>query len=92
MLRVNISTNFNLITASGGGARDSLLQFIADLSGQFIRRPKMRDKTAIGVYRILNNDYNNKIIDESDLYEPTTDRDKIIIKIKQWGEIISLLK
>ena len=52
----------------------------------------MRDKTAIGVYRILNNDYNNKIIDESDLYEPTTDRDKIIIKIKQWGEIISLLK
>ena len=92
MLRVNTSANFTQITASGGGARDSLLQFIADLTGHYIRRPKMKDKTALGVYRILNNDYNNKIIDEGDLYEPTTDRDKIIIKIKQWGEIISLLK
>ena len=91
MLRVNTSANFTQITASGGGARDSLLQFIADLTGHFIRRPKMKDKTALGVYRILNDDYANNMIHEGDLYEPNIDRD-ISIKIKQWKNTISSLK
>ena len=81
---------FPIITASGGGSRDSLLQFISDLSGQIIRRSKIRDKTALGVYRILNNNY--KLQDEYKLFEPSKDRDKITLKIKQWGEIISSLK
>jgi glycerol kinase len=92
MLASSISMKFPIITASGGGSRGSLLQFISDLSGQIIRRPKIRDKTALGVYRILNSNYNYKIQDEDKLFEPSKDRDKITLKIKQWGEIISSLK
>ena len=92
MLTKSILMKFPIITASGGGSRDSLLQFISDLSGQIIRRPKIRDKTALGVYRILNSNYNYKIQDEDKLFEPSKDRDKITLKIKQWGEIISSLK
>ena len=90
MLTKSISMNFPIITASGGCSRDSLLQFISDLTGQIIRRPKIRDKTALGVYRILNSNY--KIQDEDKLFEPSKDRDKITFKIKQWREIISSLK
>ena len=92
MLTKSISMNSPIITASGGGSRDSLLQFISDLTGQIIRRAKIRDKTALGVYRILNSNYNYKMQDEDKLFEPSKDRDKITFKIKQWREIISSLK
>ena len=92
MLTKSISMNFPIITASGGGSRDSLLQFISDLTGQIIRRPKIRDKTALGVYRILNSNYDYKMQDKDKLFEPSKDRDKITFKIKQWREIISSLK
>ncbi|MBH51506.1 MAG: hypothetical protein CMG70_06030 [Candidatus Marinimicrobia bacterium] len=91
MLNNNISINFPLITASGGGARDSLLQFISDLTGQIISRPKIIDKTAIGVFRILNGNYTDKKPDENDLFKPTVDRNNTIIKIKQWRNVISSL-
>ena len=91
MIKINTLANFTQITASGGAARGSLLQFIADLSGQFIRRPKMKDKTALGVYKILNNDFENKMTNEGDLFEPKKDLD-ISIKIKQWNDIISSLR
>ena len=92
MLTKSILMKFPIITASGGGSRDSLLQFISDLSGQIIRRPKIRDKTALGVYRILNSNYNYKIQDEDKFFKPSKERDKISLKIKQWTEIISSLK
>ena len=80
-----------MTTASGGAAQGSLLQFISDLTGQIISRPTIRDKTATGVFRILNRDYNAKKPEESCLFNPIEDRKKIIIKIKQWRDIASSL-
>ena len=91
MLNNNISFDFPLITASGGGAQDSLLQFISDLTGQIISRPTIRDKTATGVFRILNGNYNDKKPEENHLFNPIEDRKKIINKIKQWRDIASSL-
>ena len=91
MLDNNISFDYPLITASGGGARDSLLQFISDLTGQTISRPNIRDKTATGVFRILNDNYNTKNPDVNDLFNPMADRKKTMIKIKKWREIVSSL-
>ena len=88
MLNNNISFDYPLITASGGGARDSLLQFISDVTGLTISRPKIRDKTAMGVFRILNSNYNAKNSDENDLFNPMIDRKKMMIKIKQWRNIV----
>jgi glycerol kinase len=91
MLNNNISFDSPLITASGGGARNSLLQFISDLTGQIISRPKIRDKTATGVFRILNSNYTTKQSDDSTLFKPIKDRKKIMHKIKKWREIASSL-
>ena len=43
-----------ILTASGGGAKSSLLQFIANISGKTISLSLLKDKTAIGVYRLLS--------------------------------------
>ena len=82
----------SFITASGGGARDSLLQFISDISGQIIRRPKIRDKTAIGVFRILCEKYENIATEEADLFKPKLDQIQISNKIKLWRKIISSIR
>ena len=91
MLDNNDPTVSSIITASGGGARDSLLQFISDISGQIIRRPKIRDKTAIGVFRILRDDYEDTLNEEADLFKPKIDRIQASKKIKLWRKIISSL-
>ena len=88
----NNSIISSFITASGGGARDSLLQFISDISGQIIRRPNIRDKTANGVFRILCNNYENVATEEVDLFKPKLDRIQISKKIKLWRKIISSLR
>ena len=90
MLKNNIELNSNLITASGGAAKDSLLQFISNITGQIISRPQIRDKTAIGVFRILTN--NNNIIDlnkDDDVFYPVKNRKKMNLKINKWRKIIS---
>ena len=43
------------LTASGGGAKSSLLQFISDLTAIEISHFSIKDRTAIGVYKILSN-------------------------------------
>ena len=43
------------IQSGGGGARKPLLQFIADLLGVPVNRSKQKDKTALGVFRLLFN-------------------------------------
>ena len=43
------------IQSGGGGARKPLLQFIADLLGIPVKRSKQKDKTALGVFRLLFN-------------------------------------
>ena len=89
MLDNNNPKKSSFITASGGGARDSLLQFISDISGQIIKRPKIRDKTAIGVFRILCENYEYIADEEADIFEPQLDQNQISNKIKQWRKIIS---
>ncbi len=47
------------ITVSGGGARTSLLQFLADVTEKEINHYLVKDQTATGVYILLNiNDFN----------------------------------
>jgi len=41
------------VQSAGGGARKPLLQFIADLLDVPVKRPKLKDKTALGVFRLL---------------------------------------
>ena len=53
------------LTASGGGAKSTLLQFIADVTGITINRSLLKDKTAIGVYRLLSGDGLTEISEES---------------------------
>jgi glycerol kinase len=45
--------NPQMITASGGGAREPLLQFIADLLQIKIGHTTLKDRTALGVYKLL---------------------------------------
>ena len=53
------------MTASGGGAKSTLLQFIADVTGITINRSLLKDKTAIGVYRLVSGDGLTQILEES---------------------------
>ena len=55
----------NLITVSGGGARAPLLQFIADLLQVKIGHTKLKDRTALGVYKLLRISDNNFVAVES---------------------------
>ncbi len=45
--------SYSMIHAGGGGSRSPLLQFIADLLGVPVKLSKQKDKTAVGVYRLL---------------------------------------
>jgi glycerol kinase len=54
-----------LITVSGGGAREPLLQFIADLLQIKIGHTVLKDRTALGVYKLIRMSDNNFIADES---------------------------
>ena len=48
-----------LLTASGGAGRPTLLQFISNLYDIEIGYSAIKDRTAIGVYKILSGDYSN---------------------------------
>ena len=48
------------LTASGGAARPVLLQFISSLTKIKIGYYDVKDRTAIGVYKILSGQYSNK--------------------------------
>ena len=53
------------LTASGGGAKSTLLQFIADITGIIIKHSILKDKTAVGVYRLLSGDGLTQVSEES---------------------------
>lgn len=52
-MSTSLEESESMITASGGGARPSLLQFIADLLQRPIGHSAVRDRTAMGVYHLL---------------------------------------
>ncbi len=49
----HIQTKPGLVTASGGGARKPLLQFISHLTELNVGHVTMKDRTALGVHRLL---------------------------------------
>lgn len=53
VMRALLTKTSPLITASGGGARPPLLQFVADMIRINIGHTTMKDRTALGVYRLL---------------------------------------
>ena len=81
------------LTDSGGGAKSSLLQFIANITGKTIRHLLVKDKTAFGVYRILSSNYLNQISKEEigEIFYP----EKIPTlrgKIDKWEQSIKVLE
>ena len=60
------------LTASGGGAKSSLLQFTANITGKTISHSLVKDKTAFGIYRILSSNNLDQISKEAtgDIFYP----------------------
>ncbi|MFC1785794.1 FGGY family carbohydrate kinase [Candidatus Neomarinimicrobiota bacterium] len=78
----------NLITVSGGGARSPLLQFIADLLQLKIGHTALKDRTALGVYKLLRLSDSNYVEDESvecdKIFTPQMDISIREEKLKNW--------
>ena len=77
------------LTASGGGARDPLLQFIADLLRVPVEHSAMKDCTAYGVYKLLNPDYDHPNFKSDKIFYPS--KNNVDIKIKQWYAAIATI-
>ena len=79
----------NDLIVSGGAARPSLLQFIADITRKNIHLTKLKDKTAYGVLKILSNqlDQTSKIrLNEKIIFSP---KNKNKSKVEKWHKSIN---
>jgi glycerol kinase len=85
--------NPELITASGGGARAPLLQFIADLLQVKIGHAALKDRTALGVYKLLRLSDSKIIADESvecdKIFSPKMDKSVRDAKLGNWQMALS---
>lgn len=83
----------DLITVSGGGARSPLLQFIADLIQVKIGHTALKDRTALGVYKLLRVLGVRTIPDESvecdKIFIPKMDKSIRQKKIMNWQSALS---
>ena len=77
-----------VITVSGGGARKPLLQFIADLLQVKIGHTILKDRTALGVYKLLRLSDTKFTVDESvecdKIFSPKMDKALREEKLKNW--------
>jgi glycerol kinase len=76
------------LTAAGGGSRSPLLQFIADLTGISVGHSTMKDRTAYGIFRLLNPTYqsdSSKSVDQ--IFSPILSQ-KINEKKLKWRNAI----
>jgi glycerol kinase len=78
----------DLLTAAGGGAREPLLQFIADLTNIPVGHSAMKDRTAYGVYKLLNPNYESDVSKSVDHVFLPNETDKIIEKKEKWKQTI----
>ena len=88
-LSLNIKNKPDFLTAAGGGARQPLLQFIANLTGIPVGHSAMKDRTAYGVYKLLNPDHNSaslKIMDH--VFDPNQ-KEHQLEKKEKWKNAIS---
>jgi len=80
-----------MITASGGGARIPLLQFIADLLQIKIGHTSLKDRTALGVFKLLKQ--SDEDISESvecdEVFTPKMDESIRNNKLSNWKTAIS---
>lgn len=82
-----------MVTVSGGGARDPLLQFISDLLQITIGHTTLKDRTALGVYKLLK--YSHKNIDQKDsiecdkVFTPKMNTENRKVKLENWKEAIN---
>jgi glycerol kinase len=83
-----MSSKPSLLTAAGGGARSPLLQFIADLTEIPVGHLTMKDRTALGIFRLLNPDYEPDPIKSIDTIYSPNHSDKINEKKSQWQNAI----
>ena len=87
-----VKTHLNIIPksvmASGGGARNPLLQFISDLTGLTVTHSIMKDRTALGVHALLNQSltgsWPNIKIDSDGGFTPKINVKKKDEKIARW--------
>jgi glycerol kinase len=79
----------DIIPVSGGGAREPLLQFIADLTGASMGHVSMKDRTAYGVYKILSgNEFQKEIFESNHVLKPKMDGNSKRVKINQWHSVL----
>ena len=93
LIKNKSNINPSMITASGGGAREPLLRFIADLLDISIGHTTLKDRTALGVYKLL------KYYDEPEMRQEPLDCDKIFTpnmdsatrqaKLQNWKSALS---
>lgn len=86
----------DLITVSGGGARAPLLQFIADLLRVKIGHTTLKDRTALGVYKLLRLSDNKIIANESvecdKIFSPKMDDSMHKEKLMNWRTALEKIK
>ena len=80
------------LTASGGGARSPLLQFIADLTGLPVCHSTMKDRTAYGVYQLIRpKEKNLSKFEESYfnlIFHPSMTKDQQKSKVNCWHKAL----
>ena len=83
----------NMLTASGGGARAPLLQFIADILMITVGHISLKDRTAIGVFQLLykkNTGHYLSIGAECDeIFEPRMKKVTRAKKLKHWQNALA---
>ncbi len=85
-----------IITASGGGARRPLLQFVADMIRVNIGHTTMKDRTALGVYRLLRYDEEGKFpsvnIECDQVFQPKMTSELRDKKLSLWTQALDQIE
>ncbi len=83
----------DVITVSGGGAREPLLQFLTDMLQIPIGLSSMKDKTAMGVFNLLkkseDSDWTPEPMHCSAIMSPKMSSEKRLKKLKNWNKALS---
>ncbi|NOZ03817.1 MAG: hypothetical protein GXO92_04305 [FCB group bacterium] len=81
-----------LITAGGGGSRSPLLQFIADLLRLYVGHTTLKDRTALGVFKLLKagsgHAPENLSVECDQVFKPQMDEMERQDKINLWHKAL----